>query len=419
MKKAITTLVGLGILGTLRHRQRVASGDNPSPTPLTTTVTPQTTNFPTKKVLVTVSGTIAPDIRTQIANGQRPVADYLAMADTFDADLLDYPRARRLGGKFGQLLEKVGGANLLLAWICYRERHHYHVIFTDGEQIGIPLALLTKFLAPTTLAQPRPRHLMIVHILSVGKKMLFFDYLGIQSEIDTFFAYSTWQKRFIQQRWHVPEERIVFTPFMVDADFFAAEQIEPEPTPSQAFQHTEGVVNGGDAPMICAVGLEFRDYPTLIEAVKDLDLHLVIAAGSPWSKRADSTKDQKIPENVTVRRFTQHQLRQVYAQSRFLVMPLYNVNFQAGVTALLEAMSMSKAVICSQTPGQTDVVVQGETGLYVPPADAQALREAIKYLLRHPDEAERMGKAGRRRIEEEMSLRRYVERLKAYVHRQP
>jgi glycosyltransferase involved in cell wall biosynthesis len=149
--------------------------------------------------------------------------------------------------------------------------------------------------------------------------------------------------------------------------------------------------------------------------VRGLDLHVVVAAGSPWSKREDSTKKAEVPENVPVRRFTQYDLRQVYADSNFMVMPLYNVNFQAGVTAILEAMAMGKAVICSQTPGQTDVIIEGKTGLYVPPEQPQALREAIQYLLNNPEEAKRMGEAGRKRIEEEMSLDCYVERLNEYV----
>lgn len=383
-------------------------------------------------VLLTVSGTIAQGIKEQIAQKKRPYADYMAMADTFGADLLDYGEARRQSSWFGGLLEKVGGPNLLMAWSCFTQRHRYEVIFTDGEQIGMPLALLTKFFG--VFGGRGARHLMIVHILSVGKKMLFFDWLRIQSDIDIFFVYSTWQKRFIENRWNVPSERVVFTPFMVDADFFAPHQVTAGaselskelllPALETRKEAYAGIADAGTSangetsrkqPMICSVGLEFRDYPTLMKAVKGLDVHVVVAAGSPWSKREDSTAGEEIPKNVTVRRFTQYDLRQVYGDCNFMVMPLYNVDFQAGVTAILEAMAMSKAVICSQTPGQTDVVVEGETGLYVPPGDAEALKKAIEYLLNNPQEAERMGRAGRKRIEDEMSLDCYVEGLNPYV----
>lgn len=344
-------------------------------------------------VLLTVSGTIDPDIETQVAQGARPRVDYLEMARAFDAELMDYGRARRETGWFGELLERLGGPNLRLAWACFRRRKQHKVIFTDGEQVGLPLALLGSLGGLRGV-----HHMMIAHILSVGKKMLLMDLFQLHHRIHTFFVYSNWQKRFIQARWNIGPERAVFTPFMVDSKFFDPQQVTPRPR-----------------RMICAVGLEFRDYPTLIQAVRGLDVEVVIAAASPWSKRADTTAHEEIPENVTVRKFSQYELRQIYADSLFLVMPLYNVNFQAGVTAILEAMSMEKAVICSQTPGQDDVVIDGKTGLYVPPEDAAALRSAIESLLDDPQRAAAMGAAGRHRIETYMSLDHYTDRLNHFV----
>jgi len=352
-------------------------------------------------VLLTVSGNIAQDIETQIAQGKRPAADFIAMSKAFQADLLDYSKARQEAGWFGRLLEKIGGANLLLAWRCFRLRKRYQTIFTDGEQVGIPLAVFMKFLN----FGKRPRHLMIAHILSVPKKIFLIDWLGLASHIDLFFVYSTWQKHFIEKRWKVPPERVQFTPFMVDADFFS-----PEKAAGDGFQAADP-----QRPIICSVGLEFRDYPTLIEAAKGLDVQVVIAAASPWSKRSDTTAGQNIPENVTVRRFSQYELRDLYAASRFVVLPLYNVNFQAGVTAILEGMAMEKAILCSRTPGQTDVIVENETGIYVPPGDPEALRAAIIRLIENPELAERLGKRGRQVVLEQMSLDCYTKRLLKFV----
>lgn len=353
-------------------------------------------------VLLTVSGTIPADLAEQVARGDRPEPDYVVMARTFGADLLDYAKAREVARTFGKLLEKIGGANLVLAWACFVLRHKYHVIFTDGEQIGLPLAFLLKFLAGSS----RPGHLMIVHILSVGKKIKLIDWFRLHTHIDLFLAYATWQKNFIEERWDLPAGRVVWTPFMVNHHFFAPDQaghVDPIPEIDK------------NRPITCGVGLEFRDYPTLLEAVKGLDIQVIIAAASPWSKRSDSTAGHKLPDNVLVRRFTQFELREVYAVSDFLTMPLYNVDFQAGVTALLEGMAMELGVICSSTPGQTDVVIDGETGVYVPPEDPQALRQAIQHWLDHPKELEAMGKAGRKRIEKEMSLDYYVQHLNPFV----
>ncbi len=349
-----------------------------------------------RHVLLTVSGTIPPDHVAQAEAGRAPHRDYAELARVCNADLLDYPMARAMGGWFGTLLERFGGSNLLLSWVCFARRHQYRVIMTDGEQVGLPLAVLLKLLS----FGARPQHLMITHIISVPKKMVFLDWLRVHSHIDRFLVYATWQKRFIEERWHVPAERVSFTPFMVDTHFFSADRVTANPDASRT---------------ICSVGLERRDYPTLLAAVDGVDVHAVIAAASPWAKQPDTTAGQTIPPNVTVQRFNQYDLRQLYADSRFLVMPLYNVDFQAGVTAILEAMAMGRAVICSRTPGQTDVVVEGETGLYVAPGDAAALRTAIQSLLDNPAAAQRMGQAGRALVEREMSLEQYAERLNRHV----
>ena len=248
-----------------------------------------------KRVVLTVSGVIAADIREQIASGKRPRADYLELARSFDADLLDYAAARTIAGRMGAVLEKLGGPNLVLAYACWKVRKSYQAIVTDGEQIGLPLATLLKFTPGT-----RPRHLMIVHVISEPKKTFFLDWLGVQSAIDRFITYSRWQQRFIEDRWKLGRNRVLWTPFMVDQEFFAPERVTPNPSAR---------------PQICAVGLERRDYETLLRAVEDLDVHVVIAAASPWSKRKEGIATRTIPSNVTVRKFTQYELRQLYADS--------------------------------------------------------------------------------------------------------
>ncbi len=355
------------------------------------------------RVLLTVSGIIPGDIEQQIARGERPMPDYLQMAKTFGADLCDYALARKANGWFGKILEKIGGTELNLAWFVFRQRKQYAILFTDGEQIGIPLAMLLKFLA----GKRRPKHLMITHILSVKKKLLFFDLFRIQSSIDQFFVYSSFQQTFIQERFHLPADQVFFTPFMVDDDFYTPEKATNAPLEAAS-----------PLPLLSSAGRERRDYATLIGAVRDLPVKVIIASASPWSKRADPTARKEIPKNVHIGGYSFHQLRDIYASSSFFIMPLMPVDFQAGCTAILEAMAMGKAVIVSNVPGQRDLIKEGETGLYVPPQDPAALRAAIQYLLDHPAEAERVGKNAREAVLRDYSLRQYVLRLNEEVARQ-
>ena len=57
---------------------------------------------------------------------------------------------------------------------------------------------------------------------------------------------------------------------------------------------------------------------------------------------------------------------------------------------VLEAMVSGRPVIASRIGGLADIVVDGATGMLVPPGDVGALRDAIQYLLDHPDVRERI-----------------------------
>jgi glycosyltransferase involved in cell wall biosynthesis len=64
-------------------------------------------------------------------------------------------------------------------------------------------------------------------------------------------------------------------------------------------------------------------------------------------------------------------------------------------TVALEAMAAGRPVVGSAVGGLADLVVDGVTGVLVPPGDAAALRSAIQQLLTDPDLRARMGTEGR------------------------
>jgi glycosyltransferase involved in cell wall biosynthesis len=63
--------------------------------------------------------------------------------------------------------------------------------------------------------------------------------------------------------------------------------------------------------------------------------------------------------------------------------------------AIVEAMGMGKPIIASDVGGIPDLVVQGENGILVPPADSKALAEAIMALYANPEKRKEMGERGR------------------------
>ena len=76
---------------------------------------------------------------------------------------------------------------------------------------------------------------------------------------------------------------------------------------------------------------------------------------------------------------------------------------------------MAKPIICSASTGQTDVIVEGETGRYVPVGDADRLRAAITELLDDPAEVRRLGQAARDWVVQTADLDVYVRGLAARV----
>lgn len=77
--------------------------------------------------------------------------------------------------------------------------------------------------------------------------------------------------------------------------------------------------------------------------------------------------------------------------------------------SIMEYMACGLPVVCGEGGGNREVVIDGETGFVIPPADPQTLAGRIAYLRDHEVERRAMGAAGRRRIEESFSLQRMVE----------
>jgi glycosyltransferase involved in cell wall biosynthesis len=347
-----------------------------------------------RAVVLTVSGAMPLDLEKSIEIGRRPRSDYLEMAKAFDATLLDQPGAVRALGRVGVLVERFAGPNLTLAMACFVDRRRHRVVFTDGEQVGLPFAALCW------LTRRRPCHIMIGHRLSARKKVIVHRLLRLQRRIDRVVVYASEQRRFAIEHLGYEPERVVLHPFMVDTAFWRPEQVE---------------VTRGSRPLICAAGQELRDYPTLVDAVRGLDVDVVIAAASPWSKREDTAAGLDIPPNVTVRACDHFELRQLYADAVLVVVPLQETDFQAGITTILEAMSMGRALVCTRTTGQTDTIVEGETGRYVPVGDAGALRAAIEALLADPAEAARLGAGGQRWVQTHADVTLYAADLASLV----
>lgn len=79
--------------------------------------------------------------------------------------------------------------------------------------------------------------------------------------------------------------------------------------------------------------------------------------------------------------------------------------------ALLEAMALGRPVVTTAAGGSREVVLDGESGLVVPPRDAAALAGAIRRVVQQPELAARLAAAGQKRVREHFSLDAMIESL--------
>ena len=108
-------------------------------------------------------------------------------------------------------------------------------------------------------------------------------------------------------------------------------------------------------------------------------------------------------ENIRVIKNAPHYLvMEAMKNCKFAIFP--SVSPECASTVAREAMSQRKAIIASSIGGLKEAVVDGETGILVPPGNPGRLSEAISYLLENPEMASKMGEGGHKRLTEKYSV---------------
>jgi glycosyltransferase involved in cell wall biosynthesis len=145
-----------------------------------------------------------------------------------------------------------------------------------------------------------------------------------------------------------------------------------------------------------AAGREHRDWQTLAEAAAGLDVEVRVAGPT-----ALPPGPLRLLPQVERSRFFE-----LVDGALALVVPLLPGGRPAGQLALLDAMSVGRAVVATEAPGTVDYVQEG-TGLLVPPQAPAALREALQRLA-DPAVAESMGAAALEAARGPFALERFV-----------
>ncbi len=180
---------------------------------------------------------------------------------------------------------------------------------------------------------------------------------GIDSPRVVYCVLSSEEQRVFPRTWNVDSARVVFTPFYFTID---REDIA-QPTSEEG-----GIFAGGDA---------LRDYEPLLQAARSLAVPVTIAARS-------LTGRHDLPANVCAGYLPRARfLERMRAASVVVVALARATERSAGQQSYLNAMALGKLVVVPDAMGVRDYITPGRTGLIVPPGNARALSEALRWAL--------------------------------------
>jgi len=201
-----------------------------------------------------------------------------------------------------------------------------------------------------------------------------------------------------------PLEKIVVIPNGIDIDRFPlAGASDHRPAPEAA-----GTVMGTISRLVWKRGHEELLQAATIVRRAEPSVRLVIVGDGPL-RPALEEHARRLGLDGEVRF-----LGAVHDAARLL--PGFDVFVLSSVlegmsNALLEAMAAGRPVVATRVGGNPELVIDGETGLLVPPRDPEALAEALLRLVRDPGLARRLGEGARRRVESQFTLAAMVGRL--------
>jgi glycosyltransferase involved in cell wall biosynthesis len=313
-----------------------------------------------------------------------PRQDYVEIAKKLEAKLAGYDLSDTAWYRWVRQIEKRMKLDVVEAAFAASQLTGHSVVLSTSEKIAVPLA------AQLSMMRQKIPHVVIAHKLSSGLKTWLFRILQLHRTFSHVICVCRAQADYAIHQLGVPESRVDFIFDKVDHRFFRPQKVET-------------------GSYILAVGQEQRDYETLLRAISGTDIKLVVVASSPWSTsriRMDGIGEVTVLSHIPYR-----ELWTLYAKARLVVVPLFAVDYAAGVNTALEAMAMAKPLVVSRTRGIADYIVHNETGLYVSPGDAAELREVILALWGKAEERKRLGTNARQAVDEHMNLDIYVDRV--------
>jgi glycosyltransferase involved in cell wall biosynthesis len=207
-------------------------------------------------------------------------------------------------------------------------------------------------------------------------------------------------RRWTDPRGKSPKVHVIPPPFDIDA--FAAAQ------------STRAQAREGRAPVLGVVGRlsQEKGHRFLLAAMPEILARepqaqlLIVGSGPLEAELRTQVEALSLTQCVHFLGYLQA-VHTAYSRMDILVVPSLSEAFPL---VALEGMVMNLPIVGADVGGLTEIILDGETGLLVPPGDSAALARACQYLLRNPDVGRQMGERGRRRVLEAFHPSQFIAR---------
>jgi glycosyltransferase involved in cell wall biosynthesis len=332
------------------------------------------------------------DEKAGFTSQEGPRPEFAEIAKFLNADIHSYVSGAAERGAWFEWMfrsKKLWGSALNIA--LYRNR--YDRLYATGEDIGFRAALLLK------LFGWQGKMVCLVHNMSRSRKWLLrlighrlFNSLVVvaRSQIPPILEVG------------FPESKVTHVFNWVDDDFFSP-------------LHE---ANGGAGRVtFVACGAENRDYETLRLATAQAPGPTYVFGHGFFGAAEQVAYQEDGTDFVPMPRVSFQELRQYYGSATAIIVPLNAVQYAAGVTGLVEAMSMGRPVIVTQSPGIKEYCSGIDGALLVPPKDPLQLSKAMGLVASDPQAVSKHGTTNREWILKNCSLNGYVKTIASLMER--
>ena len=239
----------------------------------------------------------------------------------------------------------------------------------------------------------RPGYFRRLVVLSYFAKMS----KEICENADKLIAISKYTAQSYIDEFHIPSDKIEIIPNAVDTNKFHPEVDGYEVRKKMNLKEKDRVVLFvGRLDYNKGIEYLLRSFSRIDK--EGIEARLVIVGEGALKKyiHAFTCKYPFKNSIIHVGHVSEEDLPKFYAASDLVVQPSLMEGF--GIV-LLEAMASGKPCVATRAGGVEDAVINGETGLLVPPADSYSLYHAIHTLLTDDKLSKEFGTAGRKRVE--------------------